>query len=214
MQQKTAIRQLEVLERLGGVKTMRLAAEGWKEEWQTLISILMSARTRDEVTVFVAEKLFSFFKTPEALARARPEEVAAIIRPVNFFQNKTKYVISLARVLIEEHAGKLPHDHARLILLPGVGRKTANVFLSEYGADAIGVDTHVAYISRQLGWTAHTNPDKIEEDLKKLFPQNYWSRVNSVCVRFGKSYMSRMKKDALLQRIKSRHWRRQKEALR
>src|SRR3990167_8117776 len=214
MDQKTAVRQLKELERLGRGKPMRLAAEGWKEEWQTLISILMSARTRDETTVFVAEELFSKYKTLSALAGAKPEEMSAIIVPVNFFQNKTKYVIALAKVLVERYKGVPPRDIQKLIELPGVGRKTANVFLSEYGADAIGVDTHVAYISRQLGWTAHTNPDKIEEDLKKLFPQNYWSRVNSVCVRFGKSYMSRMKKDALLQRIKSRHWRRQKEALR
>ena len=201
MDQKTAIQQLKELERLGGVKQMRLAAEGWRGEWQTLIAILMSARTRDEVTVIVAEKLFKKFKTVTALAKAGSAEVASIIRPVNFFQNKTKYVIALAKVLKGEYGGKPPHDHAKLIELPGVGLKTANVFLSEYGTDAIGVDTHVAYISRKLGWTVHTNPDKIEIDLKKLFPQNYWSRVNGACVRFGKSYLSRRKKGEVLGRI-------------
>jgi len=198
---KKAIRQLNELERLGGVKKMRLAAEDWDAEWKTLISILMSARTRDEVTVIVGERLFSFFKTPEALAEAKPEEVAAIIRSVNFFQNKTKYVIALSKELLGKHAGKVPHDLEQLVELPGVGRKTANVFLSEYGADAIGVDTHVAYISQKLGWTKHANPHKIEKDLQALFPQNFWSRVNSACVRFGKSYMSRAKKDELLRRI-------------
>src|SRR3989338_8066749 len=202
MDQKTAIKQLHELERLGEVKQMRLAANGWKEEWQTLISILMSARTRDEVTVIVAENLFSEFPTLTELSKANPRDVARIIGPVNFFQNKTKYVIAISKMLHEKHGGKPPRTIEELILFPGVGRKTANVFISEYGAPAIGVDTHVSYISQKLGWTAHTTPDKIEFDLKALFPQNFWSRVNGACVRFGKTYMSRIKKDELLERIK------------
>lgn len=199
---KQAVRQLKELEQLGGVKNMRLAAEGWREEWQTLIAILMSARTRDEVTIVVAEKLFLRYKALAALANADPKEVSAFIRPVNFFQNKTKYVIALAKILSEKYGGKPPHDLEKLTELPGVGRKTANVFLSEYGADAIGVDTHVSYISQKLRWTMHRDPHKIEKDLEKLFPKNYWSRVNRVCVRFGKTYTSRARKDALLEVIR------------
>ena len=199
--QKTALRQLKELERLGGVKTMRLAANDWKEEWQTLIAIALSARTRDEVTVAVGENLFSVFKTPQALAKAEPKEIAAIIRPVNFFQNKTKNIIGCAKALVEKYSGKPPHDLNKLIELPGVGRKTANVFLSEFGHDAIGVDTHVAYISQRIGWTKHSNPHKIEKDLEKLFPQKYWSRVNGACVRFGKTYQSRKTKGELLKKI-------------
>ena len=100
-----------------------------------------------------------------------------------------------------ECGGKPPHDHGKLILLPGVGRKTANVFLSEYGADAIGVDTHVAYISKKLGWTKHKDPHKIEKDLERLFPRNYWRIINRTLVRFGKTYQSRKKKDEILDRI-------------
>ena len=111
MNQGKAIKQLKKLQILGGVKTMRLAAEGWKEEWQTLIAILMSARTRDEVTIIVAERLFSRYKTPDELAKAEPKGVAAIIRPVNFFQNKTRYVITCARVLYEEYGGRPPREH-------------------------------------------------------------------------------------------------------
>ncbi|HBV01281.1 MAG TPA: endonuclease III [Candidatus Taylorbacteria bacterium] len=198
----TAIRQLKELERLGGVKKMRLAAEGWREEWQTLIAILMSARTRDEITVVVAEKLFKRFTTLPALAEAKGGEVSAIIGPVNFFQNKTKYVIAIAKVLAESYGGVPPRDLQKLVELPGVGRKTANVFLSEYGADAIGVDTHVSYISQKLGWTKHSHPNKIEKDLEVLFPRNCWSRVNRVCVRFGKTYQSRSKKAELLEKMR------------
>ena len=200
-ERKNAIKQLHELERLGGVKKMRLAAEEWREEWQTLIAIALSARTRDEVTVIVGEKLFARFKTPAALAAADPKEVASIIGPVNFFQNKTKNIIGCAKALVKDYGGKPPHDLDKLVELPAVGRKTANVFLSEYGDDAIGVDTHVSYISQKLGWTGYTDPYKIEQDLQNLFPQNYWSRVNGACVRFGKTYMSRTKKDELLATI-------------
>lgn len=198
-----AARQLEELERLGGGKQMRLAAEGWGEEWQTLIAILMSARTRDEVTIVVAEKLFLRYKTLASLASADPKEVSAFVRPVNFFQNKTKFIIALAKILSEKYDGQSPHDLEKLIELPGVGRKTANVFLSEYGADAIGVDTHVSYISQKLRWTTHRDPHNIEKDLEKLFPRNYWSRVNRACVRFGKTYTSRVRKDALLEQVRN-----------
>src|SRR3989344_2983034 len=201
MKADKAIKQLKELERLGGVKTMRLAAEGWGSEWQTLVAILMSARTRDETTIRVAEKLFAKYPTVLALGQARYSDVRKIIYPVNFFHNKTKYVIDCAVMLVREYGGKSPHDHGKLILLPGVGRKTANVFLSEYGADAIGVDTHVAYISKKLGWTKHKDPHKIEKDLERLFPRNYWRIINRTLVRFGKTYQSRKKKDEILDRI-------------
>ena len=172
-----------------------------REEWQTLIAILMSARTRDEVTVIVAENLFVEFPTLVELSKANPKDIARIIGPVNFFQNKTKYVISLAGELLKQYAGKPPHELEKLILLSGVGRKTANVFLAEYGADAIGVDTHVSYISQKLGWTKHTDPDKIEQDLLALFPRTCWRKLNSTLVRFGKTYQSRIEKDTLLDLI-------------
>lgn len=201
MEQKTAIKQLKKLERMGGVKGMRLAAEEWPEEWQTLVSIIMSARTRDETTIKVAEKLFAKFKTPTALATARAADVSSIIRPVNFYRNKTKSIIALARVLVEDFSGAPPHDITKLVELPGVGRKTANVFLSEMGTDAIGVDTHVSYISQKLGWTKHRDPHKIEADLRNLFPQKYWRILNPTLVRFGKTHQSRARKNELLERI-------------
>lgn len=199
MNQKKAVSQLKAMEK--DVAEMRLAAEGWREEWMTLIAILMSARTRDETTVVVAERLFKRYPTVAALASARAAEVRAAIRPVNFFQNKTKYVIGCGQMLVEKFAGAPPHDLSQLVLLPGVGRKTANVFLAEYGAPAIGVDTHVAYISQKLGWTKHKDPNKIEQDLRKLFPKKYWQKLNQTLVRFGKTHMSRRKKDALLLQI-------------
>ena len=196
-----ALRQLKELGKLGGVKQMRLAAEEWEEEWQTLLAILMSARTLDETTVEVGERLFKAYPTTEKLSKAAQKDVEKIINRVNFFQNKAKYVIGSAKILHERYAGNPPHILEELIGLPGVGRKTANVFLAQYGHQAIGVDTHVAYISRKLGWTLHTDPAKIEQDLVAIFPEKYWAMLNRTLVRFGKSYTSRAKKDELLARI-------------
>lgn len=202
MDQKIALKQLEELRKRTG-EPMRLAAEGWESEWQTLLAIIMSARTRDETTLIVGEKLFEKYKTVSSLAGAKESEVAKIIRPINFYKNKTKNIIACTRELVKRFRGVPPQDINELVTLPGVGRKTANVFLVEYGASAIGVDTHVSYISQKLGWTMHQNPAKIEKDLEALFPQKWWRIVNQTCVRFGKSHTSRREKDELLEEIKS-----------
>lgn len=202
MNQEIALAQLDELRKRTG-KPMRLAAEEWNAEWKTLMAIIMSARTRDETTVAVGEKLFAKYPTLAALAHARAAEVADIIRPVNFYKNKTKNIIACAQALVERFRGMPPHDIDELVTFPGVGRKTANVFLAEYGAPAIGVDTHVSYISQKLGWTAHKTPEKIEKDLEALFPQKLWRIVNATSVRFGKSHTSRREKDGLLEEIKN-----------
>lgn len=190
-----------MLEKQGG-EPMRLAAEGWDAEWKTLVAIILSARTRDETTIEVCKKLFAKYGEARALAIAHAREVAEIIGRVNFYKNKTKNIIAAAKTLIDEFGGEVPHDIEKLVTIPGVGRKTANVFLAEYGADAIGVDTHVSYISQKLGWTAHQDPAKIEKDLEKLFPKDLWHIVNRTLVRFGKSHTSRKEKDGLLEEIK------------
>ncbi len=83
-----------------------------------------------------------------------------------------------------------------------MGRKTANVFLAELGNSNIGVDTHLNYLSRYLGWTKNNDQKKIEKDLKNLFPKNYWKNLNQISVRFGKNYTSKKKKDEILDIIK------------
>ena len=106
-----------------------------------------------------------------------------------------------AAALTEQFDGKVPHTLDALLALPGVGRKTANVFLTESGADAIGVDTHVARISRKLGWTSETDPHKIERDLEGLFPKRYWGWINDTLVRIGRNHRGK-KEDALLSEIR------------
>lgn len=184
-------------------KPMRLAAESWDAPWQTLISTLMSARTRDEVTIIVAKDLFSKYPTIEKLAKAPLHDIQKVIRPVNFYKNKSKHILECAKALVQEHNGVPPHNIELLIKLPGVGRKTANVFLSEQGHDAIGVDVHVFNISRYLHWSYEKDPHKVEEDLKRLFPRRYWKEINTTLVRFGKTHTKKSEWKALLDAIKS-----------
>jgi endonuclease III len=200
MNQKTAISQLNELTKLS--KQMRLAAEKWHAPWNTLIATIMSARTNDYVTIPTANNLFDKYQTIEKLAKANLKDVEKIIRRVNFYKTKAKNVVNCAKMLVHEFNGKVPQDFNELVKLPGVGRKTANVFLSESGESSIAVDTHVSYISQKLGWTKNKKPEKIEEDLKKLFPKGYWAKVNPTLVRFGKTHTSRKKKDEVLERIR------------
>jgi len=197
--QKTALKQLSKLSHLG--KQMRLAAEQWPSEFQILIATILSARTRDEKTILVAKKLFQKFPSSNKLASASLKDVQKIIMPVNFYKNKSKNIINCSKKLIEFYREKIPKEIDELLKLPGVGRKTANVFLSEIGNDAIGVDTHVQYISKKLRWTKNKNPEKIEEDLKKLFQQKYWNKVNPTLVRFGRTYSSKKQKDKILDEL-------------
>lgn len=191
-------------------KEMRLAAESWDAEFKILISTILSARTRDEVTIPIAEKLFKKFPNPKKLGQAKISEIEEIIKPINFYKNKSKNIIECSKQITTEYRGKIPHEINELIILRGVGRKTANVFLSQIGRDAIGVDTHVSYCSQKLGWTENKNPKKIEEDLKKLFPKKYWSQINESLVRFGKSYKKK-EKDEILESIKKPKMRNQKK---
>lgn len=196
------LKQLKELEKLGS--KMRLAAEEWKELWQTLVATILAARTRDEKTIPVSQELFKTYPKVENLANAKLKDIQKIIRPINFYRTKSKNILNCAKVLLKNYSGRPPFDFDKLIELPGVGRKTANVFLAEMGKNTIGVDTHVTYISQKLGWTRNKYPEKIEGDLKKLFLKRYWNKINPILVRFGKTYTSRKEKDELLEKIKSK----------
>ncbi len=200
MDKTKALKQFKELQK--DVKSMRLAAENWKNPFQTLIATIMSARTRDETTIEAAKKLFKKYPHAKSLSKAKLSEIKKTIKPVNFYIGKSKKILNCSKDIVKNHKGKVPRKFEELIKLPGVGRKTANVFLSEYGDDEIGVDTHVQYISRYLGWTRNNAQKKIEKDLKELFPKKMWGKINPVLVRFGKTHNSKKEKNKILDRIK------------
>lgn len=200
MNQSLALKQFLALKKITP-KPMRLAAEMWDAPWKTLIATLMSARTRDEVTILVAHDLFAKFPSVKRLASAKVSDIERVIRPVNFFRSKARHVHGCAKGLLE-YDGIPPHDIELLTKLPGVGRKTANVFLSEFGHDAIGVDTHVFQISRYLAWSKSNEANKVESDLKELFPKKYWKDINTTLVRFGKTHTKRSDWEFFLNEVK------------
>lgn len=200
MNKERALRQFNEIKKLA--REIRLAADGWDEDWKTLIATLMSARTTDKITIPIAEKLFAKYNSVEKLSNANIVDVAIIIKPVNFYKTKARNVIACAKAFVSLYGRKVPHDFSKLIELPGVGRKTANVFLAEKGFGRIGVDTHLSYISQYLGWSRNKTQEKIEKDLENLFPQRLWGDLNWVLVRFGQSYPNRKKKNELLDYIK------------
>ncbi|MEM4605637.1 MAG: endonuclease III [Candidatus Pacearchaeota archaeon] len=183
-------------------KRPRLAAEGWDEDWKTLIAIILSAQNRDSLTIKVCENLFKKYKNAKELAEAPLKEIEKNIKSINYYKTKAKNIKETSRII--SSLKKFPDSLEELIKLPGVGRKTANVFLAERRkAASIGVDTHVARISRKMGWTKNKNPKKIEEDLMKIFPKKYWNKINYILVGFGQTIgKSRKKEDKVLKRIK------------
>ena len=206
MDSKLAIKQLKAINNLNktkkGVMEMRLAAQ-WPRKYEMLIATILSAQTRDEVTIEVCEVLFKKYPGMKDLANANPIDVLKIIRKVNYSPTKTRRIIQTAKMVIVD-GGIIPNTLEELIKFPWIGRKVANVYLVEAcKADAIGVDTHVARISFKLGWTNNKNPNKIEKDLEKLFPKKYWKQINEILVRFGKSYgLSRKREDEVLENLK------------
>jgi endonuclease III len=195
------IKQLKELKKIK--KDMRLAAEGWNKDWKTLIATMLSARTRDEKTIEVCNVLFKRYNSLRKLSDAKISEVEKIIRPVNFYKNKSKNVINCCIKLIDLHKKKVPLEFEKLVNLDGVGRKTANVFLAVSGKPEIGVDTHVTYISKKLGWSNGKNQKQIEKDLKKIFPKNKWKEINYILVGFGRTIKSKKRKDEILNKIKN-----------
>ena len=198
--QKKALIQFKEIERLAS--ELRLAADGWDEDLKTLIATLMSARTTDKVTIPIAERLFEKYDNVDKLSRAKTNDIGKIIRDVNFYKTKSKNIINLAKILVDGYDSKVPDDFSKLIELPGVGRKTANVFLAEKGHETIGVDTHVAFIAKQMKWTKYESQEKVENDLKNLFPKKLWGKLNWVLVRFGQTYKSRKEKIRILNSIR------------
>ncbi|MBP7708045.1 endonuclease III [Candidatus Pacearchaeota archaeon] len=200
MNSKKAIKQLKEIEKLA--KEIRLAADEWDEDWKTLVAILMSARTKDKITIPIAAELFNSYSSLEKLSRAKIGDIENIIRQVNFYKTKSKHISELAKILVEKYNSKVPHDFNQLVELPGVGRKTANVFLAEQGYGTIGVDVHVSYISNYLGWTKSEKQEQVEKDLKKLFPEKLWGKLNWILVRFGQTYPNRELRNKILDKIK------------
>ncbi|MBI4150904.1 endonuclease III [Candidatus Woesearchaeota archaeon] len=158
------------------------------EPFKVLISTILSARAKDEVTEVLAENLFKKYPDATSLAKAKPSDVKKIIRKIGFFNAKTKNVIGAAKMLLSDFEGKVPDTLEQLIELPGVGRKVANcVLVYSFAKDAIPVDIHVHRISNRLGWVKTGQPEETEQRLMTFLPRKHWQILNDTLVSHGKT---------------------------
>ena len=160
-----------------------------KSAWQLLVATILSAQCTDVRVNLVTPALFRAFPTPRAMAAASLPELEELIRTTGFFRNKAKSLQGAARVVSEEFHGKVPQTMDELLRIPGVARKTANVVLgSWFGiADGIVVDTHVLRLSRRLGLTRETAPEKVERDLMQIIPQSKWIDFSHQLISHGRA---------------------------
>lgn len=179
---------LGILAKKQGIETM-LGKMGKKyDPFKVLISTILSARAKDEVTEVISEELFRKYPTAEKLAKANRKDVIKIIRRIGFFNNKSKNVINAAKMLVSDFDSRVPKNLDDLVKLPGVGRKVANcVLVYAFGMDAIPVDTHVHEIANRLGWVRTKTPEQTEEKLMKIIPRKHWQIVNDTFVAHGKT---------------------------
>lgn len=156
--------------------------------WKILISTILSARANDRATIPVTRELFRRYHTLKKLSEADPRVVKNIIKRTVYYNNKTKYILKTAKILLKKYKGKVPKQLDELLKLPGVGHKVANcVLVYAFDIPAIPVDTHVAVVANRLGWTKETDPKKIWKDLEKKIPQKYWLVVNELFVVHGQT---------------------------
>ncbi|MGH7580635.1 MAG: endonuclease III [Gemmatimonadales bacterium] len=158
------------------------------DAYQLLVATILSAQCTDARVNMVAPGFFARYPTPEILARADPAEVEEMIRSTGFFRNKTRSLIGMAQALVADYRGDVPRTMEELRVLPGVGRKTANVVLGNaFGInEGVTVDTHVTRLSRLLGLTRHDDPVKIEQDLMLLFPRPDWALLSHLLIFHGR----------------------------
>lgn len=154
--------------------------------FQLLVSTLLSSRTKDLTTIPIAQKLFEDYKTPQDFIEISQLLLEQKLYGIGFYKTKAKHIKELSRILVERYNGAVPKTMGELILLPGVGVKTASCLLSyTFNLPAIAVDTHVHRISNRLGWIKTATPTESQKALEKLIPKELWNQINPVLVSHG-----------------------------
>ena len=179
----------EILERLKKeYPNIKGTALNYSNPLELLIATILSAQTTDKRVNMVTKELFKKYKNARDYANASLEELQEMIKSVNFYKNKAKYIKEGCRIIDEEYNGKVPESMEELIKLPGVSRKTANVVLSNAFRkdEGIVVDTHVIRLSKRLGLTKESDRNKIENDLMKKFPKEEWFDLSNLLIAHGR----------------------------
>lgn len=163
--------------------------------FELVIAVLLSAQCTDETVNKVTKDLFQKYKRPEDYLAVPLEELEQDIRRIGLFRNKAKHIQNLCHLLLGKYNGEVPHEHAQLVELPGVGRKTANVVVSvAFGVPAIAVDTHVERVSKRLGLAAQDDSLlEVEKKLMRKIPKNEWTQTHHRLIFFGRYHCKAQK---------------------
>jgi endonuclease-3 len=187
----------EIISKLKMAYPLSQTALQFETPLQILVATILSAQCTDEQVNKVTPALFSKYKTAADFAQADPETFEKEIRSTGFFRNKTKSIINASKRIVDNFGGNVPDRMEDLLTLHGVARKTANIVLSSgfKKAEGIAVDTHVKRLSKRLGLSREKNPDKIEQDLMGLIPQEDWIDFNYMLVNHGRKTCQARKPD-------------------
>jgi endonuclease III len=179
----------EILARLDQLYPNATCALTHENAWELLVATILSAQCTDATVNKVTPLIFSKYPTPQALAALTPEQLEPDIRPTGFFRNKAKSVVGAAKEVVANFGGEVPNDMEKLLSLPGVARKTANVVLGTWFKIGVGVvvDTHVHRISRRLELTKSNDAKNIEQDLMKVIPQARWIDYSHLIIHHGRA---------------------------
>jgi len=178
-----------ILERLDQAYPGVTCALKHKSAWELLVATILSAQTTDVRVNMVTPVLFQKYPTPQDFAALKPEALEPDIRSTGFFRNKAKSLVGSAKKVVEEFGGEVPDDMDKLLTLPGVARKTANVVLGTWFHKNVGVvvDTHVHRITRRLELTRNDDPRSIEQDLMRVIPQEKWTDFSHQIIHHGRA---------------------------
>lgn len=166
--------------------------ENWENPIQFMASVILSAQATDKGVNKVTPALFAKYKTAEDFANADPEELDKFVSSINYHFTKSKRIIDANKFVVENYGGELPADMEKLVAIPGIGRKSANVIMQEaLGVDAVGmvVDTHVTRVTHRLGLQSYENQKdavKIEQKLMEVFPKEEWRFLSQALVLHGR----------------------------
>lgn len=163
-------------------------AHSSRDPFKVLISTIISLRTKDEVTREASERLYKLAETPEEMLQLKSKKIEKAIYPAGFYRNKAKTILNISKDIIKKYDGKVPDDLDKLLALNGVGRKTANLVLTQgYNLPGICVDTHVHRISNRIGYVSTKNTKDTEFALRDKLPEEYWIEYNDLLVAFGQN---------------------------
>ena len=157
--------------------------------FELVIAVMLSAQCTDERVNKVTKEMYKKVNTPEGFAKMKVEEIEKMISSISYFHTKAMHIKECSIQIIENFNGQVPNNMKDLMTLSGIGRKSANVIMLEAFGDCqgIAVDTHVFRISRRLGLSDKNEPQKVEQDLLKLYPKKYWPLVNHILISHGRN---------------------------